>query len=161
MSTRINPPQPQSGPILFAVVGVIGSVFAIGGMVSLPVGSEPWLAGALGQLILLGGFAIIEGGWLWIQREVVISQDGIVIRRWIEAIRGQPGRAIPLGDEIHASITLENVRSLRIERKGTTEAVLTLGYWEPSHVRKLVDALRANGVPLTQYWVGSYPPDVS
>ena len=57
--------------------------------------------------------------------------------------------------------SLENVRSPRIERNGVTEAVPTLGYWELPQIRELIDALRANGVPLAQYWEGEYPPNVT
>ena len=126
----------------------------------MPIGSEPWLVGGMGQLLLVGTLLFIDGGWLWIQREVTIADGTIVVRRWIEAIRGKPGRALPLDDDTRISITLENILSLRIERHGKTEAVMTLGYWEPLHIRRLIDALRANGVPYSQYWEGVYPPGV-
>lgn len=161
MTTKVNPPHAQAGPVLFAAVCAVGSAFTLVGLFTLPFGSEPWLVGAIGQLVFIGGFVLIEGGRLWIQREVAFSDDRIVIRRWIDAIRGRSGRMIPLGDETRASITLENLRSLRIERNGVTETVLTLGYWEPSHVRNLIDAFRAYEVPFAHYWVGAYPPDLS
>lgn len=161
MSARINPPHPQAGPILFAVVCVVGIVIAIVRGLDYRIGTDPWWASVLLLAIVLVGFAFIEGGWLWIQREVTVADGRIVVRRWLGALRGQSGRAIPLEDGTRVSITLENLRSLRIERNGVTEAVLTLGYWEPSHVRNLIDALRANGVPFAQYWVGAYPPDLS
>ena len=161
MSTRANPPHPQAGPILFAVVGAVGSAFTVRGLITLPVGTEPWWVGALGQLIILAGLVFIVGGWLWIQREVTISDGRMVIRRWIDAVRGQPGREIPLGPGVRTSITLENVRSLRIDRDGVREAVLTLGYWERSSVRDLIDGLRANDIPFGQYWIGAYPPDLA
>ena len=144
--------------MLFALVGLVGSAFAISGLLTLPIGTEPWRAGLLGLAIIVSGFAIIVGGWLWIQREVAVSDDTIVLRRWIEVLRAAPGSAIPLGEDIRVSITLENVRSLRIERDGVREAVLTLGYWEPPRVRELIDALRARGIPFDQYWDGEYPP---
>ena len=73
-------------------------------------------------------------------------------------LRAAPGRAIPLAEDVRVSITLENIRSLRIERNGVRETVLTLGYWEPPRVRELIDALRASGIPFDQYWDGEYPP---
>ena len=160
MKLHVNPPHLQDGPILFAVLCAFGSVVVVQGLLTLPVGSEPWMAGALGLLIIVTGFLFIDLGWLWIQREVTIADGNIVVRRWIEAIRGQQGRVIPLGQETRAAITLDNVRSLRIERRGIAEAAFTLGYWEPPRVRQLIEALRTNNVSLGQYWVGEYPPDV-
>jgi len=157
----VNPPHSQAGPILFAVVCAVGSAFTIRGLITLPIGTEPWLVGALAQLIILVGFVFIELGWLWIQREVTISDGRVVVRRWLDAVRGRPGREIPLGPGVRTSITLENVRSLRIERDGETETVLTLGYWERSSVRDLIDGLRATEVPFAQYWIGEYPPDLA
>lgn len=161
MNTRVNPPYPQPGPVLFAVACVVGSAFAIRGLLTLPIGTEPWLVAAVAQLIILGGFAFIELGWLWIQREVDISDGSIVVRRWIEVVRGRPGRAIPLGDRTRTSITLENVCSFQVEHDSVVEARITLGYWELHRIRELVDALRANRVPLAQYWDGEYPPGVA
>ena len=151
MITRVNPPHLQEGPVLFALVCLIGSFFAIRGLVTMPVGTEPWLVGAMLQLMIVGGLAFIDGGWMWIQREVTFTDGTIVARRWIEAIRGQPGRILPLDDDIRISITLENIQSLRIERNGKAEAVMTLGYWEPPRIRQLIDALRAHRVPFAQY----------
>jgi hypothetical protein len=127
----------------------------------LPIGTEPWLVAALGQLIILAGFLFIELGWLWIQREITVSDGRMVIRRWIDAFLSRPGQEIPLGPGVRIAITLENIRSLRIERDGVREAILTLGYWERSSVRDLIDVLRANGLPFAQYWIGEYPPDVA
>lgn len=161
MITRVNPPHPQEGPVLFALVCAVGLFFVIGGLVTLPIGTEPWLVGGAGLLMIPGGLAFIMGGWLWIQREVTFSDGTIVVRRWIEAMRGKPGRTLPLDDDTRISITLENIQSLRIERNGKAEAVMTLGYWEPPRIRQLIDALRAHGIPFAQYWVGEYPPNVA
>lgn len=161
MSTRVNPPHPQDGPVLFALLGIVGIVLAVQKFQEFRMGTDPWWASVLLVVIVLASFAFIIGGWLWIQREVAIGDGRIVVRRWIDVISGRPGRAIPLGAETRTSITLENVRSLRIERNGLTEAVLTLGYWEPHRIRELIDALRANGVPYSQYWDGVYPPGVA
>lgn len=161
MITRVNPPHPQDGPVLLALLCVVGSVFAIRGLVTLPIGTEPWLVGAMAQAIIVAGLAFIIGGWLWIQREVAFADGSIVVRRWIEAIRSRPGRQIPLGDDTRISITLENIQSLRVERGGKAEAVMTLGYWEPDRIRQLIDALRANGVPFAQHWDGDYPHGVA
>jgi hypothetical protein len=49
---------------------------------------------------------------------------------------------------------------LRIERGAEAVLNLTLAYWERRQVRDLIDTLRANGVPLAQYWDGAYPPDL-
>lgn len=94
MITRVNPPHPQEGPVLFALVCAVGLFFVIGGLVTLPIGTEPWLVGGAGLLMIPGGLAFIMGGWLWIQREVTFSDGTIVVRRWIEAMRGKPGRAL-------------------------------------------------------------------
>ena len=161
MSTRVNPPHPQDGPVLFTLVCVVGSAFAIRGLLTLPIGTEQWLVGAMALLIVLGGFAFIVGGWLWIQREVAVADGRIVVRRWIEVIRSRPGRVIPLADGTRTSITLENVATFQVERNGVIEAHLTLGYWELPRIRELIDVLRANGVPLAQYWEGEYPPNVA
>lgn len=161
MITRVNPPHPQDGPVLFVLMCVVGIVLAVQKFQEFRIGTDPWWAAVLLVVIVLASFAFIIGGWLWIQREVAFSEGQIVVRRWTEAIRGRPGRVIPLGDETRTSITLENVRSLRIERNGATEAVLTLGYWELPQIRELIDALRANGVPYSQYWDGEYPPGVT
>lgn len=159
MTARVNPPHAQLGPLLFAAVCAFGTITIFGGLITLPFGSEPWLAGLFGLAIILPGFLIIELGWLWIQREVTFSDDHIVIRRWLDAIRGGHGHRISM-DGTRASITLDNVRSLRIERDDA-KVELTLGYWEPGSVRKLIDELRSRGVPFTHYWIGTYPPDVA
>lgn len=161
MITRVNEPHPQEGPILLALISAVGLFFVIRGLVTLPIGTEPWRVGVWGLLIVVGGLVFIEGGWLWIQREVTFSDGTIVVRRWIEAIRGKPGRALPLDDDTRISITLENIQSLRIERNGKAEAVMTLGYWEPHRIRQLIDALRAHAVPFAQHWDGDYPPGVA
>lgn len=161
MITRVNPPHPQEGPVLFALIGVFGIGLAVLKFQEFVAGTDPWWAAALLLVIVLVGLAFIEGGWLWIQREVTFSDGTIVVRRWIEAIRGKPGHTLPLADDIRISITLENIQSLRIERNGKAEAVMTLGYWEPPRIRQLIDALRAHGIPFAQYWVGDYPPNVA
>lgn len=158
MSTKVNPPQPQGGPILFLLVCLVGIAFAGGGIVTLEAGTEPWWAGVLGLGIIVGGGILLIGGWLWIQREVVFSDGAVIVRRWLDVLAGRPGRVIRLGDGTRVSITLENIQSLRIERDGVLEASLTLGYWEPNNVRHLVEALRANRVPFGQHWKGEYPP---
>lgn len=158
---RINSPHPQSGPVLFAALCALGSAFALGGLLSLEVGSEPWLAGVLGLVIILAGFLVIEIGWLWIQREIRLAEDAIVVRRWIEVLTGREGRRIPIDAGTRISITLENLRSIRIERNGESEGVVTLGYWEQRQVRKLVDALRDLGALHAKYWKGEYPPDLT
>jgi hypothetical protein len=155
---RINPLHPQDGPVLFAFVCVVGTVLALGRSLSYRIGTDPWWASVLAVAIVVVGFVSIVGGWLWIQREVAFADGTIVVRRWIDALRGRPGQAIPVGDETRVAITLENVRSLRIERNGRPEAVLTLGYWEPGRIRELVDAMRAHRIPFAQYWDGEYPP---
>ena len=52
--------------MIFALVGAVGTVFAIRGILTLPIGSEPWQTGVLALAIIVSGFAFIEGGWLWI-----------------------------------------------------------------------------------------------
>lgn len=53
---------------------------------------------------------------------------------------------------------LLNVVTLLIEEEGVERVRMTLGYWDRGQIRVLVDALRANAVPLAQYWGGDYPP---
>ena len=161
MIKRVNPPHPQEGPVLFALVCVVGIALAVGRGLGYRIGTDPWWAAVLGAVILVASFAFIDGGWLWIQREVTFSNGTIVVRRWIEAMRGKPGRTMPLDDDTRISITLENIQTLRIERNGKAEVVMTLGYWEPPRIRQLIDALRAHRVPFAQHWEGEYPPNVA
>ena len=160
MDIRINPPHLQPGPVGFAFICVWGVALAVRGLTQARLGSEPWWVGVALLAIVLPAFAFIDGGWLWIQREIDFSDGTIVVRRWIEVLAGRAGRAIPIDRETRSSITLENVRSLRIERLGRTETRLTLGYWEPRRIRALVDALQTHGVRLDQYWIGVYPPGI-
>jgi len=110
--------------------------------------------------MLIPALVFIEGGWLWIQRELTFSDGRIVVRRWVEVLRDRPGHVIPIDPRTRVSIVPRNGRSLLIERDGRVEALLTLGYWEPKRIRELVDALRAHAVELDQSWVGAYPPAV-
>lgn len=161
MITRVNPPHSQEGPVLFALIGVFGVGLAVSKFQEIAAGTDPWWAAVLLLVIVLAGLALIIGGWLWIQREVTFSDGTIVVRRWVEAIRGKPGRTLLYDDHARISITLENIQSLRIERNGKADAVMTLGYWEPPRIRQLIDALRTHSVPFSQYWEGDYPPNVA
>jgi hypothetical protein len=160
MKTPVNPPHPQAGPIGFAVLCAFGMVVAVRGMLQEPIGTEPWWVGVALIAMLVPAFVLIDGGWLWVQRELVFSDGTIIVRRWLEVIRGRPGRVIPVDARTRASLVPRNGRSLRIERDGRIAALLTLGYWEPKRIRELVDALRAYAVQLDQSWDGEYPPGI-
>jgi hypothetical protein len=129
-------------------------------MLQVRIGTEPWWVGVLLMALLVPAFAFIEGGWLWVQRELAFSDGTIVVRRWVEVLRGSPGRVIPINPQTRASIVPKNGRSLLIEGDGRVEALLTLGYWERKRIRELIDALRAHGVELDHSWVGEYPPGI-
>ncbi len=158
MNARINPPHAQPGPAVFSIICVLGVVAAVRGMTSLPLGSEQWWVGFLGLAVLIPAFAFIIGGWLHVQREVAFESDAIRVRRWREILAGRPGRVMPLDAGTRAAITLENIRSLRLEHEGVAPIGLTLGYWELRSIRQLVEVLRGRGIPLAQYWAGVYPP---
>jgi hypothetical protein len=160
MPIRVNPPHPQSGPIVFVVLCAYGVFLAVREMLEVQIGTEPWWVGVVLIAILIPAFVVIDGGWLWVQRELTFSEGTIVVRRWIEVLRGRPGQAIPIDAQTRASIVPRNGRSLRIERDGHVETLLTLGYWEPRRIRELVDALRAHAVELDQSWGGAYPPGI-
>lgn len=160
VNARVNPPHLQTGPVAFAVICVLGIVLAVQKFAEFRIGTNPWWAAVLLLILVAFGFAFIVGGWLWIQREVAIADGTIVVRRWIEFLRGRPGRAIPIGPGTRIFVTRENVRTLLIESNGVTEARLTLGYWEPRTTRELIDRLRASRVEFAQYWEGDYPPGV-
>jgi hypothetical protein len=155
-TTPVNAPHLQPGPVAFVVVCSVGVGLAVRGLVTLRIGTEQWWVGVMALAIVLPALAFIEGGWLWIQREVAFSDGAIVVRRWIEVLRGKPGRVIPLDGEVRARTTMENIRSLRIEHDGRLEVRFTLGYWEPKRVRELVDALSANGVVVSEHGDGDY-----
>jgi hypothetical protein len=142
----------------FLAIVAFGVFVAIRGMLTLRVGTEPWWTGVAGIALFAGTLAFVDGGWLWIQREVAFADGTLVIRRWIEVLSGRSGQVYPLDGRTTASINLENVRSLYIHRDGAVVNRLTLGYWAPKRIRQLVDALRANGVQLDGYWEGEYPP---
>jgi hypothetical protein len=160
MKTAVNPPHPQSGPIGFAVLCAFGIVVAVRGMLQARIGTEPWWVGVMLIAILVPAFVFIDGGWLWVQRELTFSDGTIVVQRWSEVLRGRPGRVIPVDRGTRASIIPRTGRSLRIEHDGRLAALLTLGYWEPKRIRELVDALRAHAVQLDQSWDGDYPPGI-
>lgn len=157
MSDRINSPHGQPGPVAFVVVCVIGGVAAIRGMLLMPAQSDQWWTGVLIFVTMLAGFAIIIGGWLYIQREVDFEADSIRVRRWLEVLRGKSGLVLPL-EGTRSAIVLENVRSLRLEHDGFERIQLTLGYWDLRQTRRLVEMLHDRGIPLAQYWEGVYPP---
>ncbi len=161
MTERLNPPYPQLGPVTFIGICVVGVAVAVRGMLSLRVGTEQWWTAVLALLIIIPGFTIIISGWLYIQREVVFGADSIVVRRWLDILAGRPGRTLPLDDGTRAAITLDNVRSLRLEHAGVPPIQLTLGYWIPRRIARLVEVLHARGIPLAQYWEGFYPPGTS
>jgi hypothetical protein len=160
MKTRVNPPHPQAGPIGFAVLCAFGIVVAVRGMLQVRIGTEPWWVSVLLMVMVVAGFVFIDGGWVWVQRELTFSDGTIVVRRWFEVLRGRPGRVIPVDPRTRAAIVPRNGRSLRIERDGRVEALLTIGYWERKRIRELVDALRAHAIELDQSWGGDYPPGI-
>jgi hypothetical protein len=90
MNTRVSPPHPQPGPVALAVVCIFGIALAVRGLLTVRIGNGPWSVGAMALFILIVAFAFIEVGWLWIQREVDISDGAILVRRWIEILRGRP-----------------------------------------------------------------------
>jgi hypothetical protein len=160
MNARVNPPHLQTGPAAFALICVFGVVLAVPKFGEFRMGTDPWWAAVLTLIIVALGSAFILGGWLWIQREVAITGGTIVVRRWIEFLRGRHGQVIPIGPGTRISVTSENVRTLLIKSNGATQVRLTLGYWEPRTTRQLIDALRANHLEFAQYWQGDYPPGV-
>jgi hypothetical protein len=160
VKTRINPPHPQAGPIAFIVLCAYGAFVAVRGMLQVRIGTEPWWVGVLLMALLVPAFVFIEGGWLWVQRELVFSEGAIVVRRWVDVLRDRPGRVITIDPWTRASIVPKNGRSLLIEGDGRVEALLTLGYWERKRIRELIDALRAHGIELDHSWVGEYPPGI-
>ncbi len=159
MTTRVNPPAPQPGPILFVVVCVAGVVVAVRGMATLRVGTEQWWVGFLVVVMAAFAFLFIDGGWLYIQRELTFSDDTVVVRRWIEVLLQRPGVVLALDGRTQAEFTLENIASLRLTRDGVPVTRLTLGYWPRPRIRELFVELRARGVAIKQYWVGEYPPN--
>jgi hypothetical protein len=160
MKTQVNPPHPQAGPIGFVVLCAFGIVVAVREMLQVRIGTEPWWVGVMLIAIVIPAFVFIDGGWLWVQRELTVSDDTIVVRRWSEVLRGRPGREIRHDPGTRASIIPRAGRSLQIEHDGRIAALLTLGYWERKRIRELVDALRAHAVQLDQSWVGDYPPGI-
>ena len=158
---RLNPPHPQAGPVAFIGICVLGLAAALRAMLGLTVGTEQWWTTVIALLIILPGFAIIIGGWLYIQREVAFGPDTIVVRRWLSTLAGRPGRTMPLDAGTRSAITLDNVRSLRLEHVGEPPIALTIGYWDPRRIGRLVEVLHARGIPLAQYWEGFYPPGTS
>jgi hypothetical protein len=109
--------------------------------------------------IIATSLVVILGGWLWIQREVNISPQGVLVTRWIDRLRSRPGRWIP-AEGTECLITLDNIRTLYVVHQGTKVLGVTLAYWEPSEIRELIDGIRASGIPLWHYWHGEYPPDI-
>lgn len=158
MSDPINHPHPQPGPVAFIGICAFGVLIVVRGMLSLPVGNEPWWTGVFGLFIIVPAFVFIIGGWLWVQRELTFEPDAILVRRWLEVLTGRTGRVMPLDAGTRTAIVLENVRSLRIEHDGYARIQLTLGYWDLRQIRRLVEVIRARNLPLDQYWVGDLPP---
>lgn len=161
MTTRLNAPHPQTGPLLFVGLCLAGSFIVIGGTATLPVGSEPWLAGVLMQSIIVAGLLVIIGAWLWIQREITVGPGAINVRRWIQVLRGQPGTSIEVRPGTEVAITLEGARSLVVRQGGEPVLSLPLSFWDPIDERRLIDTLRETGIRLSQYWEGMYPHDLA
>jgi hypothetical protein len=143
---RVNAPYPQPGPVAFAGIVVFGVAIVIKGLLTLRVGTEPWWTGFLGLAIILPGLVFIDGGWLWIQREVAFTGDRVVVRRWSEVLRRRPGIVIPLDGRVAAYTSPRNIRSLRIDHDGRPMVVFTLGYWDPRRVDQLLAAFSAHGI---------------
>lgn len=156
MNARVNQAHPQPGPVAFAAVCIVGVGIVVRGLMTLRFGTEQWWTGVVGLAVILPAFAFIEGGWMWIQREVAFSGGAIVIRRWIEVLLNRPGHVVPLDGRVHATTTKQNIRSLRIEHDGRLEVRFTLGYWEPSRVQELFDTFSANGVAVSQHGPDDY-----
>ena len=117
MKTRINPPHPQPGPIAFAVVCAFGGLVAVRGMLQLRIGTEPWWVSLLAIAMLIPALVFIEGGWLWIQRELTFSDGRIVVRRWVEVLRDRPGHVIPI-DPRTRGVHRPKERALPVDRAG-------------------------------------------
>jgi hypothetical protein len=155
---RVNPPALQLAPVVFVGVCLIGAGYSVQSLLTMEPGTEQWQVGILGLAIFAAGFAFIDGGWLYIQREVDFGPEGITVRRWIEVLFDRPGHTLPLDGRTRAALTLKNLRSLVLSRDGIVVNRITLGYWAPRHVRELIDGLRTSHVELDQYWDGEYPP---
>ena len=143
---------------MFAVICAIGVAYSIGGLAGSAVGTQPWWVGILGLGLLVPVFLFIDGGWLWIQRQVEIADGTISVTRWLDVLRGRQGPAIPLDASTTVSIVTDGRRQLRIERLGVVAVDCTLLYWPPHAVRALLDAFRSAGIEVGKSWTGDYPP---
>lgn len=158
VSERVNRPHWQPGPLVFAALVVVGFLYAIGGLLTTRAGTEGWWVNIVAIAMFVPAAAFIEGGWLWVQRQVEIGGGTIVVTRWLDVLRGRRGRPVALDHDAHVAIVTEAGRQLRIERNGITEVNCTLLYWNPSAVRQLLDAFRSANVEVAKTWAGDYPP---
>lgn len=161
ITSRLNAPHPQSGPVLVIGVGLVGSWYVTGEMANLPVASEPWWAGFLIQSTTVVCLLTLLGAWLWMQREVAVGPNDIQVRRWIEVLRGLPGTRVEIGPETVASIKFDTTRFLVLQQGDHPVLSVPLNIWEADAQRELIDALRECRVPLAQYWDGKYPHDLT
>jgi len=155
---RINSPYWQPGPLGFAAICLVGVAYAVNALVTLQVGTEPWWVGVMALGLILPSFVFIEGGWLWIQREVDLADGTIRVSRWLTVLRGRRGPSIPLDARTRIAIVTDSGRWLRIERDGVVTVNATLLYWDASKLRALLDALHDKGVEISKPWDGGYPP---
>jgi len=65
--------------VALAVVCIFGIALAGRGLLTVRIGNGPWSVDAMAPFILIVAFAFIEVGWLWIQREVDISDGAILV----------------------------------------------------------------------------------
>jgi hypothetical protein len=150
VTIRVNQPHLQPGPAILAVMALIGVAAAIRGLATLRFGSEPWWVGVLGLAVIIPGLLALEGGWLWIQREVAFTTHDLTVRRWTEVLRGRPGRAFVIEPGLRVAVTHENILTVSIERDGQVGVKFTLGYWEHSRIEALLDACDASGIVVTR-----------
>lgn len=157
MTSRVNAPHWQSGPLAWALVSGVLTLLVLTQTLRSQVGSERWWGGLLLVGCGLFAFAFVEGIWLYAQREVAFSGGRIVIRRWAETLVGRPGVEVPLDTETKCTITRERGRHLTIERGNTIAVSMQLVYWEVDTVVELVAAFRQFGAEIATPWNGDHP----
>ncbi len=151
MSSSINAPTPQPGPIAWAVFCLFGAAIGLSKLPQFPVGSSGWIGGVL--LVVMAGVALItiDGFWFASQRQIQIGPESVEIRRWVEVWLNRPGVKLDLHRDTVVRLVLERGKRLRIDSRGRSVNIW-VGLWKTSELQRLVSEFERFGIMVRADW---------
>jgi hypothetical protein len=152
VEVRFNPPKAQNGPVSWALFCVFGLGVSAWVMIRYPFGSESWQVGLLLAGTVLFGLVSIEGWWVVSQREIVIEDSSIRVRRWSDWILGRGGIVLPLEAIRVVGLVFDSGKKISLETHDGRRIRVWAALWPRREVERLIAECDARRILTAADW---------